>query len=190
MDAGVEILRLPLDREATEAHVPILISKDFHQKSHIIVFFGEPTQDLGVWAYRAIHDGINIGSVVNFARAVLSDERKDEVGLLIANTGQLIWHNGSQRAVTQQTWQAIPRPYANWGQATMSWRNKIPAHGDWSQHVQYIFEKVLWPKVGQHTRIDIIGMAEGGLAALRYLQRDCKCLLIQSSGFDSTHTVN
>ncbi|KAJ5094486.1 hypothetical protein N7456_010347 [Penicillium angulare] len=168
-DAGLDILPLPLDTKLDEAHVPILVSKDFQNKPRIVLFLGEPSQDLGIFAYRAIHEGISFGSAVNLAKAVLADEK---AGLIIGNTGQLIWHNESERAVSHQTWQAIPRPYANWGQATTSLRNKIPANHGWDQHVQYIFEKVLWPKVGKRTSIDIIGMSEGGHAAIKYLQKD------------------
>ncbi|KAJ5266764.1 hypothetical protein N7478_009572 [Penicillium angulare] len=168
-DAGLKILPLPLDTELDEAHVPILVSKEFHEKPRIILYLGEPNQDLGIFAYRAIHEGISFGSAVNLTKAALVDKN---VGLIIGNTGQLIWHNESVRAVTHQTWQAIPRPFANWGQATTSLRNKIPGHHNWDQHVQYIFEKVLWPKVGKETSIDIIGMSEGGHAAVKYLQKD------------------
>ncbi|KAJ5805443.1 uncharacterized protein N7503_003045 [Penicillium pulvis] len=170
--AGLEILRLPLGRNEDESHVPILTTADLAQKSRIIVVIGEPVQDLGVWAYRSIHDGINLGSAVDFTDAVLGDGKNKEVGLVMANAGQLTWHCASQRAISRQTWLATPRPYANWGQATMSWRNKIPSNGDWQQHVQYVFEKVLWPIVQKDTRIDIIGMSEGGLGVIRYLQKD------------------
>ncbi|KAJ5667065.1 hypothetical protein N7507_002929 [Penicillium longicatenatum] len=171
-NAGLEILRLPLGTDELESHVPILTTPNLAQKSRILVVVGEPVQDLGVWAYRSIHEGINFGSAIDFTKAVLGDDKKMDFGLVIANTGQLTWHCASQRAISQQTWLATPRPYANWGQATMSWRNKIPSNGDWQEHVQYVFEKVLWPAVGKDTRIDIIGMSEGGLGAIRYLQKD------------------
>ncbi|KAJ5608909.1 hypothetical protein N7528_009476 [Penicillium herquei] len=172
-NAGMEVLHLPLCSAPNDTTVPILVSKDIANKSRIIVFCGEPSQDLGIWAYRSIHEGINHGSAVNLTKAVLGEKMDNDVGLIIANTGQLIWHCASERAVTQQTWLASPRPYGNWGQPTMSWRNKIPHNNDWTQHVQYVFKKVLWPYVnGKKTRIDIIGMSEGGLAALKYLQAD------------------
>ncbi|KAJ6020631.1 hypothetical protein N7540_006135 [Penicillium herquei] len=172
-NAGLEILPLPLCSGANDTTVPILVSKDIANKSRIIVVCGEPNQDLGIWAYRSIHEGINYGSAVDLTKAVLGEKMDNDVGLIIANTGQLIWHCASERAVTQQTWLASPRPYGNWGQPTMSWRNKIPHNNDWTQHVQYVFKKVLWPYVnGKKTRIDVIGMSEGGLAALKYLQAD------------------
>ncbi|KAJ5628834.1 hypothetical protein N7490_011062 [Penicillium lividum] len=170
-DAGLTSLRLPLDGTPEDSHVPILTTENLAEKSRIIVVFGEPIQDLGVWAYRSIHDSINLGSAVDFTNALLGDGKNKNVGLLIANAGQLVWHCASERAVSQQSWLASPRPYGNWGQATMSWRNKIPGNDDWQQHIEYIFEKVLWPAVGKQTRIDIIGMSEGGLGAIRYLQK-------------------
>lgn len=176
---GMEIMRLPLGRKSSEPNVPILLSKNIvHDRKfpdRILVVFGEATQDLGVWAYRAIHDGINYGSVVDLSKHVLVEKREENVGLILANTGQLIWHCGSRRTVTQQTWQALPRPYAAWGQPTMSSRNKIDGHNDWYEHVKYVFDKVLWPLInGKNTRLDVIGMSDGGLAAIRHLQRGCK----------------
>ena len=174
----MDIMRLPLNRSATEPHVPILVSKNIFpqaQPDRIIVVFGEATQDLGVWAYRAIHDGINHGSAVGLAKHVLGEKHKENVGLIIANTGQLIWHCASRHAVTQQTWQALLRPSAVWGQPTMSGRNKIDGNNDWYEHVQYIFNAILWGLInGKSTRLDIIGMSEGGHAAIRHLQRNCK----------------
>lgn len=193
LDAGLQIIRLPYrgtnpQRESlpSEAHVPILASPNLHQARRIIVLFGEITQDLGIWANRTIgSEGINIGSAVNFVKAVRGDgnwtETTDENGLrtdtalILANTGQLIWYCAGSRAVTQVTWLANPRPAGNWGQATMSYRNKILGNGSCAAHVSYVFEEVIWPNLGPSTRVDVIGMAEGGLSVVQYMNRRCMC---------------
>ncbi|KAJ5920813.1 hypothetical protein N7466_009139 [Penicillium verhagenii] len=169
-DAGLQTLRLPFGRQRGESHVPILATPNLDEKSRIIVVFGDIVQDLGVWAHRSIHNGINIGSAVNFTKAVLGDGKNRDIGLVIANTGQLIWHCALECAVSQQSWDAAPRPYANWGQATMSWRNKIPNNEHWGDHIDCVFENVLWPHVGKHTKIDIIGVAQGGMGVIKHLQ--------------------
>jgi hypothetical protein len=192
-DAGLKTLRLPLrdgnpprDSFPTEAHVPILVAQNLSKAPRIIVVFGEPIQDLGIWAYRSInHDGINIGSAVNFTKAVLGEGKgkvttdvfgnRTDTALVLANTGQLLWHCASSRAVTTTTWLANPRPAGNSGQATMSHRNMIPGHKDWREHIFYVFEKVLWNNLGPSTRVDVIGMSEGGLGAINYLKEHCKC---------------
>lgn len=167
-----------------EAHVPILASPNLREARRIIVVFGEATQDLGIWAYRTIgSEGINIGSAVNFVKAVRGDgnweETRDEKGmrtdtaLVLANTGQLLWHCGRSRAVTQSTWLANPRPAGNWGQASTSYRNRIPSHGNWQEHVSYVLEEVIRPNLHAWSRVDVIGMSEGGLGVINHMMRRC-----------------
>lgn len=178
--AGLSTIRLPLSANQNEAHVPILASNNLDTATRIIVVFGEPAQDLGIWAYRTVGaDSINAGSAVSFTKAVLGDsQNKAGNALILANTGQLIWHCGSGRAVTQQTWLALPRSSAVAGQPIMSYRNKIPSNADWQEHVEYIFENVLFRRLYSKRpapRIDVIGVAEGGLGAFKYLKTHCKC---------------
>ena len=144
--------------------------------ARVTVVFGEPVQDLGIWAYRSVgEDGINFGSAVNFAKGVLGDSAETSTtALVIANTGQVLWHCASSRAVTQRTWEAADRPVGPWGPATKSWRNEIPGNRDWREHIQYTFEHVISPWLDPKKCVDIIGLSEGGEYALEYLQRNCK----------------
>ncbi|KAJ5574192.1 uncharacterized protein N7459_008619 [Penicillium hispanicum] len=172
-ESGLQIMRLPVGRTAKEPHVPILVSEGIHHSSRIVAVFGEPIQDLGIWAYRSANtDGINIGSAVNFTKAVLGEgEQKTGSVLVVGNTGQLLWHCESSSAVTQQSWLAAPRPYGTWGQPTLTWRNKIPSNNDWSEHVECVFEHVIRPNLGPKTRVDVIGVSEGGRGAIQYLKK-------------------
>lgn len=191
---GLETLRLPIGASPHSPHVPILASPSLDTRSRVIVVFGEPVQDLGVWAYRiAGHESINSGSAVNFATAVLcgDDEhaataaaaanhgrtKQDKPGLILTNPGQLVWHCAKERALSLPTWHAIPRRSAVEPPMKMTFRNKIPGNESWQAHVTYVFEEVLDNMVSEDTKIDIIGLAEGGLAAIRYLAEHCKTLL-------------
>ncbi|OOQ83095.1 Arb2 domain-containing protein [Penicillium brasilianum] len=179
-EAGLEIWRLPFGNgpqeskaPTSEPHVPIQVSKNLSKAARVIVVFGDLVQDLGIWTYRSVGaDGINFGSAVNFTKSVLGDAT-DNTGtaLVIANTGQLLWHCASSRAVTQRTWEAADRPVGPLGQATRSWRNKIPGNKDWREHIQFVFEHVLWPWLNEKSRIDVIGLSEGGQGAIEYLQK-------------------
>lgn len=102
-DAGLEYLRLPLHEKADgriiqssleEAHVPIMVSGNLRTADRITVMFGEPVQDLGIWAYRTVgRDKVNKGSAVDFARAVLGEgDNQTGKALVLANTGQLYWN--------------------------------------------------------------------------------------------------
>ncbi|WEW60537.1 hypothetical protein PRK78_006024 [Emydomyces testavorans] len=178
---GLETLRLPIGASPKSQHVPILVTPSLETQSRIIVVFGEPTQDLGIWAYRTIgSEGINVGSAVDFAKAVFGDserskettkneESKSKRALILTNPGQLVWYCNGERAVSLPTWHAIPRPSAVDPPMKMSYYNKIPGNETWQDHITYVFEEVLAKKAPPTAKIDIIGLAEGGLGAIRYL---------------------
>ncbi|KAG2418734.1 hypothetical protein HFD88_001835 [Aspergillus terreus] len=175
-DLGLGTLRLPLMSGAARPHVPIMVSKNLSSASRIVAVFGEPVQDLGIWAYRTIggDDGINVGSAVSLAKAVLGDDNGD-TALVLANTGQLVWYCGGRKAMTLQSWLALPRPTAADPPMMMSSRNKIPGHHDWQAHVESVFDEVLAARgrlVRKDAKIDIIGLADGGLGVVRYLARN------------------
>lgn len=169
-----------------------MASQNLGTAKRIVVVFGEPIQDLGIWAYRTVGtESISAGSAISFARAVLGrDESVQDHGhvskgskchtdtaLVIANTGQLIWHCGSGTAMTQPTWLALPREFAVDPPLQMTRRNKIPRNSNWQEHVECVFEDVLAARgqmVSEDAKIDIIGVAEGGLAAVRYLAKNCE----------------
>ncbi|RAK77185.1 uncharacterized protein BO72DRAFT_468754 [Aspergillus fijiensis CBS 313.89] len=193
-DLGLVNLHLPLRAKTKEAHVPIMVSRNLSTASHIIVVFGEPIQDLGIWAYRSVGcDGVDAGSLVSFARAVLRQGRADSnsgsgdsdnddsttnmpnTALVLANTGQLVWHCASGQAITLVRWQHMPRASAVDPPPEMSPRNQIPGHEYWQRHVNRVFEDILSARgrlVRPDARISIVGASEGGLGALRYLNRN------------------
>ncbi|OOF95955.1 hypothetical protein ASPCADRAFT_405644 [Aspergillus carbonarius ITEM 5010] len=188
-DLGLVTLRLPLTAKPTDPHVPILVSKNISSASRVIVVFGEPIQDLGVWAYRTIgHESIDAGSAVAFARAVLNEKvdadsttdpnskvtnnNLSDTALVLANTGQLVWHCRSRRAMTLASWPCVPRESAVDPPPAMTRRNKIPGNGNWQEHVNYVFDEILAARgrlVRADAKIGVIGLADGGLGAIRYL---------------------
>lgn len=199
---GLKTLRLPIGAAANSQHVPILTSPAFQSQSRLIVVFGEPTQDLGIWTYRVISkEGINIGSAVDFVTAVLDDSNscrdaghqtpntntnasKDQnhvsssspragTGFILTNPGQLVWHCAKERAISLPTWHALPRRNAVEPPMRMTFRNKIPGNETWQDHITYVFEEVLGKLAAPDVKIDVIGLAEGGLGAVRYLAEHC-----------------
>ncbi|OJD09864.1 hypothetical protein ACJ73_10048 [Blastomyces percursus] len=204
---GLETLRLPIGAAANSQHVPILTSPAFQSQSRLIVVFGDPTQDLGIWAYRVIgKKGINIGSAVDFATAVVGDssslrgskyqttstnvtnasENQDlkqsqdtrsnaraATGLVLTNPGQLVWYCGKEQAISLPMWHALPRRSAVEPPMRMTLRNKIPGNETWQDHITYVFEEVLGRLAMPDVKIDVIGLAEGGLGVVRYLAEHC-----------------
>ncbi|KAE8390225.1 hypothetical protein ETB97_005554 [Aspergillus alliaceus] len=178
-------LHLPLAAKLTEPHVPIMVSSNLSTATRIIVVFGEPIQDLGIWAYRSVgKDGVNAGSAVSFAKAVLhpkskqegtngnSDKKEGNTALILANTGQLLWHCGARRPMTLASWIAYPRPSAVDPQLMMTRRNIIPNNGNWFEHIASVFQEILADRgrlVREDATIDIVGVADGGQGVIRYL---------------------
>lgn len=175
---GLETLRLPIDASPKSPHVPILVSPSLETKPRIIVVFGEPCQDLGIWAYRTIgREGISTGSAVNFATAILKGSGgvdASSTGLILANPGQLVWHCGGEKAVSLPTWNALPKESAVDPPRRMTYRNSIPGNDNWREHISYVFEEVLGKMTSTDSRIDIIGLAQGGLGAINYLSKNCR----------------
>ncbi|KAI5310313.1 hypothetical protein KEM55_008610 [Ascosphaera atra] len=179
-DLGMQELRLPLNAPPKSPHVAILISPNLSAKKRVIVVFGEPYQDLGIWAYRTIgNETVNSGSAVDFVKEALSqgkgkgDKDEDGPGLVIANLGQLVWHCRGERAVSLPTWDALPRKTAVDPPLKMTARNYVPGNETWQDHVDYVFENVLGKLLAKDAKIDIIGVAEGGHGALNYLSQNC-----------------
>ncbi|KAL2822125.1 Arb2 domain-containing protein [Aspergillus cavernicola] len=192
---GLVTLRLPLISGPSKPHVPIMVSRNLTTASRIILVFGEPVQDLGIWAYRTVGtEGINTGSAVDFARTILNPDesstttngtngnstnplpsQKGGVALVLANTGQLVFHCESGRAMTLTSWSSLPRVSAVDPSPVMTDRNRIPGNGNWQEHVNSVFDGIFAARgqlVGHGAKIDVIGSAEGGLGAIRYLAKN------------------
>ncbi|KAL4895564.1 hypothetical protein BDV59DRAFT_174147 [Aspergillus ambiguus] len=58
----------------------------------------------------------------------------------------------------------------------MSSRNKVPGNENWQSHIRSVFNEILASRgrlVREDARIDIIGLAEGGLGVIDYLADNC-----------------
>jgi hypothetical protein len=185
---SMSTVRLPLGAQEGDKHVPVLCSSNLRQAKRIVVVFGGSTQDLGIWAYRSIgKEGINRGSMVDFAKAVLQmagnerscSENNKETALVIANTGQLYYHCGSGTAISQRTWFALPQLSAVHPPLKWSLRNRIPQNANCEEHVKCVFEGILAARgqlVHEEAKIDVIAVSDGAQHATRYLAENCKTL--------------
>lgn len=170
LSSSMNLTLLPLGTPHTEPHVPIYTSTNVPTCTRLIVYIGESWQDLGVLAYRTIgQESIASGSVVDLVRAIQADA--DSPGIIIANTGQLIWYRGGQRAVTQTTWVALPRQTAVSPQMEIDEvKNRVPGNRDAGEHVAYIFDNVIPNMARKDVKVDVIAMGDGAPEAVRYLR--------------------
>lgn len=168
--SSLNITRLPLNTSATDPHVPILTSTNLLKAQRTIIYFGEEFQDLGIFAYRTIgKTSLSAGSALDFISAIQSSH--EDIGIIIANMGQLLWYRRGHRAVTRVSWNALPRKTAVAEPYKMHpVKNHIPGNEDWTAHVKYVFEEVVPKMVNRRAKLDIIGLGDGASEAVAYLQ--------------------
>ena len=153
-------------------HVPVLTSATLSTAKRIILYIGESSQDLGIFAYRTLgQESIAAGSAIDFVTH--AQATRDEPAIVVANMGQLIWYRRGRRAMTEPTFQAIPRPTAvSPALVRDGKKNLIPGSEGLPQHVATVFEEVLRKLASKEAKIDVIGVGDGALEAVEYLQKE------------------
>ncbi|KAI4175083.1 MAG: hypothetical protein LQ343_001844 [Gyalolechia ehrenbergii] len=169
LSSSLNLTPIPLGTPPSQPHIPIYASSNISSCSRLIVYVGESSQDLGVFAYRTIgQESIASGSVIDFVHTI--HKCPDDPGILIANTGQLFWYRGGQRAVTQTTWEALPRQTAVSPPMEIDEvKNRVPANRDVKEHIAHVFDEVIPQLAKTDVKIDVIGMGDGAPEVVQYL---------------------
>lgn len=172
---SLKITRLPLDTPADMNHVPILTSSNIGTCKRCIVFVGESTHDLGILAGRLIDsDSIGFGSLTNFVEYMQAKSPEKDVGIVIANPGQLLWHRRGQKALSYLSWETIPRATAVDPPLKITNKNKIPKNEDPGEHIVCVFDEVVTPLVTRGCKIDVLAVGNSALDVVDLLQLDWK----------------
>lgn len=160
-------LALPLGTPTTSPHTPIFVSSDLHLKKRVVVLFGEHDQDLGLFAHRVVGGagGVDAGSAVGLVKALLlQGGGDDDVGIVLANTGERSWWPEGQRALSyRQSGGVRMKSAVHKGRYFDPLVNGIPGNDSVEDHVRTVFDSVLGNAefVGKEARIEIIGVSEG-----------------------------
>jgi hypothetical protein len=163
----MDTVRLPLGACVDEPHVPILVSKNISTAKRVIVYIGEACQDLGIFAGRIISkESIAGGSAIDFVNAALGS---GETATVLANPGQLLWYRRGMRALSLQSWHAIPRRNAVRPGLKIGPQNRIPKNENVAAHVKSVFEAVA-ALANQDAKFNAIGIGDGAEEAVDYLQ--------------------
>lgn len=136
----------------------------------IILYLGESNQDLGIFAYRTIgRISLSAGSVIDFVNAAKA--QGDDVAVVVANLGQLLWNRKFGRAMTLKSWDALPRK-GGMGMPTRieAW-NRVKGHEGIAEHVTSVFE---WIKGQMHeqAKVEVVGVCEGWEQGMQYLSEE------------------
>ncbi|KAG0159504.1 hypothetical protein PDIDSM_7026 [Penicillium digitatum] len=164
---GMHFMKIP---KGSKRQVPIMVSGNVTTAPRVVFFCGEIVEDLGVFSYRdACDDGISFGSILGFAKGLLGENAQDSPNaLILANAGHTVWYNAVWLAMTPDSVDGQHRTSAVERKRPLSARNVVGSIGE---HVRNVFEQVLMRgtfRVG--ARIDVIGLSEGGHAAMTYLK--------------------
>ncbi|KAJ4988944.1 Arb2 domain-containing protein [Stagonosporopsis vannaccii] len=180
-------------------HIPILAPPEdvLNKRKRIVVIINDSLQDLGILAYRLLHRelGLNGGSVVNFVnemvrRSALSDtaaatgfsedgtrvKNDSEIpGVLVMNTGQLLYSHKHNRCMTTRSWYALPRKSIAHGHVRIhEEENYLEGHRSPTQHVKSVFDQVLCnpDRVSPDAEVYIIAIESGASYILDVFKSD------------------
>jgi hypothetical protein len=165
----LKTLTLPLGTAEIDPHIPILVSTNLEHKKRVTILFYEHNQDLGILAHRVIGGpgGIDKGSAVNLVKYIQS---QGDIGVILANLGQLRWWHRGGKAVSHTSWQALPRPSAVSAPPNFNLDlNTVPKNRTPEEHVECIFKQVLKYLCHFDARFDIIGVSDGATTTVKFL---------------------
>lgn len=166
---------VPLPSPAPTPNIPILVSSSFSTLPRIIIYFGESVQDLGIFAYRTIGQvSLATGSCIDFVSSVQAHQwpSSQPPGFVIANCGQLIWWRRGARAVTQQTWNALPQKTGVSPVTRLdAEKNRVEGHKNVGEHIASVMS---WVERHAKTdaKIDVIGMGNASEEVANWLNNN------------------
>ncbi|KAI1212662.1 Arb2 domain-containing protein [Annulohypoxylon truncatum] len=173
---GMKKVLLPLGTEDTsKPHVPIFVSKDIASASRVVVIFGETGQDLGVLAHRVIGGpgGVNKGSMVSILSSLMEQSSSSvdlrPPGVILANTGELIWWPEGNRTLSRIAFNAVPMKSAVHLGNLITDANLVEKNEDALHHISHMFKTVIPHFVNDGAKIDIIGVGDGADLVETYL---------------------
>jgi hypothetical protein len=174
-------------------HIPILAPPldVLKRRKRFVVIINDALQDLGVLAYRQLQRelGLDGGSVVNFAKDLgqvrgASGSHFDEgaaheaPGLIVMNTGQLLYSYKYNRAMTMRSWFALPRKsIAHDAIRIHDQENYVEGHRNATEHIKSVFDQLLCDpdRVAPEAEVYVVAIEGGAEKTLQLFKDDCKC---------------
>ena len=165
--AGLQTIRLPPTAGPADPHIPILATANIRTAKRIILYLGESCQDLGIFAYRTIGQvNFSAGSVIDFAAAIRM--QGDDVALVVANAGQLLWNRRYGKVMTLKSWDALPRKGGTGMPTKIGEGNRVEGHEDVREHVASVLGWVEGEMI-EGAKIEVVGICEGWEMGMEFL---------------------
>ena len=157
-----------------EPHIPILATANLPLASRILLYFGESSQDLGIFAYRTVGKcSLASGSILDFVSAsnayAASPLAGGQTAIVIANLGQLLWYRRGTRALTRTSWSALPRKTGVDSMMRIDpVKNRVKGHKTEAEHVGSVMAYVQG-QMKKGAEMEIVGVGDGAEEIVRFL---------------------
>ena len=172
-------------------HIPILAPPldVLKRRKRVVVIINDALQDLGILAYRQLQRelGIDGGSVVNFAKELGRVQDNSEgaagngvheaPGLIVMNTGQLLYSYKYNRAMTMRSWYALRRKsIAHNAIRIHDQENYVEGHRNATEHIKSVFDQLLCnpDRVAPEAEVYVVAIEGGAEKTLEVFKDDCK----------------
>lgn len=172
-------MTLPLGPAPNDRQVPVFVSSCLDASTRVVVFFGQPSQDLGVLAGRVVNGpgGIDKGRMVSVVRALQgqasSATDSSPPGVILANTGQLYWWPEGKRALTPRSRSQIPLPsMVHLGRKYEPGLNTVPRSETPARHVSCVFDEVIGRLAKPDAMFTIVAIEESCELVTNFLDEE------------------
>lgn len=182
-------------------HIPVLAPPldVLKRRKRVVVIINDGLQDLGILAYRQLQRelGLNGGSVVNFAKELIQraeegtknvsgnlfedgaaiEDVNEAPGLIVMNTGQLLYSHKYNRAMTMRSWYALPRKsIAHDAIRIHEQENYVEGHRNATEHIKSVFDQLLCDpnRVAPEAEVYVVAIEGGAEKTLEVFSKDCK----------------
>jgi len=163
--------------------------KELKKAKRVVVVVGKLTEDLGIWDWKSTRGepGLEAGTVVGFVKDMMArsfpsvgevdETEKETTAFIMPNPGQLLYSYKHNRAMTLDSWSALPRPSAlHMAPLIDEKMNRIEGSEAAEKHLTHVFEKIVANEafVSKDAEVFLLGLNDGADQLVKMLEENCK----------------
>jgi hypothetical protein len=175
---GIETMTIPVDADVEGGpRTKVLVTKNLEIAKRIIVVCGDETEDMGIFSYLdTLEEGLFFGTLLGLVMCLTKGSLLGDMALVVLNPAQRFWNPQTELAESLETFRLRDAPSLITPVRDPTRRNEIPGNRTPYEHIEYVFEHILVPLMRGNTKIDVLGIAEGGFAMYQFLKDNCECI--------------